>query len=283
MHKLGSRMSGSPWSVAADRLARGIGRLRWLAVFNRSRQLALCDRLLRHHRLAEASLLATVVRWFAPHEGRFHLRVADAALAAGSDAIAHRLLDRLALPHENIPPGASLLLEVIGSIEAPRGYGTIYRNRQHELATPLTRMTLAEVQGAQPLWATVNGSSAAGRYQVIDRTLSSVAADLALDPNALFDARMQDRIGYALLARRGFDRFISGDLPTAEFAIELAREWAAFPVLSPVHGEHRVLEVGETWYAGDGRNRALISPALFTAVLERCRDPALGAGHPTAR
>lgn len=283
MHKLRSPASGAPASNLGGILALGMRRLRWLAVFDLSRQLALCDWLLRRNRLTEASVLASLVRRFAPQEGRFHLRAADAALAAGNDRLAHRLLDRLAVPRDNVPPGAGLLLEVIGAIEAPRGYGTIYGNRQHELATPLTRMTLAEVQGAQPFWATVNGSSAAGRYQVIDRTLATVAADLALDPNAPFDTRMQDRIGYALLARRGFDRFMSGDLPRADFAIELAREWAAFPVLSPVRGEHRLLEAGETWYAGDGRNRALVSPALFIAVLHRCRDPALGAGHPTAR
>lgn len=250
--------------------------MRRLAVLDRSRQLALCDWLLRRRRFAEASGLDTLVRWLAPPEGRFHLRVADAALAEGNLALALRLIDRLAVPRDGIVAGASLLLEVIGAIEAPRGYGTIHGNRQNELAMPLTRRTLAQVQGAQPLWAAAYGSSAAGRYQVIERTLSDLGSRLTLDPNAAFDKQMQDRVGYALLTRRGLDQFLAGDMLLSEFAVELAREWAAFPVLSPVRGEHRLLVTGETWYAGDGRNRALISPALFTAILERC----LGGGRP---
>lgn len=244
-------------------------------------KLALCSWLPARGWFTAAATLATVARLRSPLDGRLHLRVAEAAIGRGKSGLADRLLNGLATPHPGIPRSAGLLLDAIGSIEAPWGYGTIYRNRQHQLATPLTTMSLAEVMTAQPGWAAANGSTAAGRYQVIDRTLAGIAADLALDPAARFDAHLQDRIGYGLLLRRGFDRFIAGDMPLTDFAIELAREWAAFPVLAPVHGAHRQLEPGETWYAGDGRNRALLSPAVFAAVLERCLALAPDAGHPT--
>jgi muramidase (phage lysozyme) len=245
-------------------------------------KLALCSWLLARGWLTAAATLATVARLRSPLDGRLHLRVTEAAIARGKAGLAARLLDGLATQLPGIPRSAALLLAVIGSVEAPGGYGVIYRNRQHQLAASLTTMSLAEVMAAQPGWGAANGSTAAGRYQVIDRTLAGIATDLALDPAARFDEHLQDRIGYGLLLRRGFDRFIARDLPVADFAIELAREWAALPALVPVHGAHRLLAAGETWYAGDGRNRALLSPAVFAAVLERCLALAPDAGLPTA-
>jgi muramidase (phage lysozyme) len=171
--------------------------------------------------------------------------------------------------HPDIPRSAVVLLDFIGQVEAPGGYGVIYSNRQHLLATPLTEMTLGEVQAAQPGWVKANGSSAAGRYQVIAKTLAGLVEELHLDPGRRFDADLQDRLGLALLRRRGFDRFASGELPLPDFALALAKEWAAFPVLSAVRGAHRLLEPGETYYAGDGRNRALIAPPTFLAVLQQ--------------
>ena len=88
-----------------------------------------------------------------------------------------------------------MLLDFIGETEAPGGYGVIYRNRQNLLPVPLTEMTLGEVLAAQPQWKAANGSSAAGRYQVIDKTLLGLAAELGLDPGLRFDAQLQDRLG----------------------------------------------------------------------------------------
>lgn len=187
-------------------------------------------------------------------------------------------MDRLAVGREDgFSRSAALLLEVIGTIEAPRGYEVIFRNRQDQLATPLTAMTLAEVLAAQPGWATTNGSSAAGRYQVIDRTLATISVDLALDPLARYDASLPVRIGYGLLLRRGFDRFISRDLPL-RLRPRTGPRMGRLPVV-PVEGMHRQLEAGETYYAGDGRNRALMSPPLLVAILERCLALAPDAGN----
>lgn len=163
-----------------------------------------------------------------------------------------------------------MLLDFIGETEAPGGYGVIYRNRQNLLPVPLTEMTLGEVLAAQPQWKAANGSSAAGRYQVIDKTLLGLASELGLDPGLRFDAHLQDRLGLALLRRRGFDRFVSGEMALPDFALGLAKEWAAFPVLWAVQGAHRMLEPGETYYAGDRLNRALVKPQAFIAMLQQC-------------
>lgn len=253
--------------AAARLMVTAIGHL----VHDRKRLLAVADRLVSHGRFADAAALADLVRRRTPFDGKLHLHLAEAALLRGDKAGAAELIDRLAIARRGISRSAGLLLEVIGTVEAPRGYGVIFLNRQDRLPTPLPRMRLAEVIAAQAGWAATNGSSAAGRYQVIDRTLITISAELGLDPQSRYDAPLQDRIGHGLLTRRGFERFIARDLSLAAFALELAQEWAAFPVLAQVEGAHRVLEPGETFYAGDGRNRALMSPILFAAILERCR------------
>lgn len=263
-----------PRRWAADTIfglgAAVVGRL----VHDRNRLLAICKWLVAIGRSADAVTIADLARRYAPYDGKLYLYLAEAAITGGDHARVGELIDRLAFGRDGVSRSAGLLLEVIGTIEAPRGYEVIFRNRQDQLATPLTAMTLAEVLAAQPGGATANGSSAAGRYQVIDRTLATISADLALDPLARYDASLQDRIGYGLLLRR--------DLPLAAFALELAREWAAFPVVVPVEGMHRQLEAGETYYAGDGRNRALMSPPLFVAILERCLALAPDSEHPSA-
>lgn len=60
-----------------------------------------------------------------------------------------------------VPTGAAMLLDFIGGIEAPKGYGTIFANKQSKLAKPLTEMTLDEVLVAQKAWSKNHGSSAA--------------------------------------------------------------------------------------------------------------------------
>jgi hypothetical protein len=171
--------------------------------------------------------------------------------------------------NSDVPRGAALLLDFIASIEAPAGYGTIYRNRQHLLARPLTEMTLDEVLAAQPLWTQQSGSSAAGRYQLIRITLGEMMRKLRLSPKRHFDADLQDLLGYALLQRRGYHRFASGVMSRSDFALELAKEWASIPVIEPVQGAHRLLAPGESFYAGDNQNRALATVDILLDLLDR--------------
>ena len=82
-----------------------------------------------------------------------------------------------------------------------------------------------------------------------------------LDPN------LQDRLGYHLLKRRGYEAFADGRLSTEAFALALAQEWASMPVLRACKGAHRTVNRGQSYYAGDGQNRALISPEKFESAL----------------
>lgn len=167
----------------------------------------------------------------------------------------------------NVPTGAQILLDFIGSIEAPNGYGTIYDNKQDKLRKPLTDMTLDEVQAAQGLWSKNHGSSAAGRYQFMRATLKGLIAELGLPGSAKFTADLQDRLGYELLKRRGYINFASGVLPPRPFGNNLAKEWASLPVLQDIQGAKRPVKRGETYYAGDGVNKVLTSPEAVEDIL----------------
>jgi hypothetical protein len=171
----------------------------------------------------------------------------------------------------DVPRGAALLLDFIGNIEAPSGYGTIYRNRQHLLVRPLTEMSLAQVLASQPGWAQESGSSAAGRYQLIQITLREMMRKLRLSARRPYDADLQDLLGYALLQRRGYHRFMGGEMSPNTFALELAKEWASIPVVAPVQGAHRPLVSGESYYSGDNRNCALVAADTVIDLLDRLR------------
>lgn len=179
---------------------------------------------------------------------------------------------------KNVPPGAALLLDFIGDIEAPKGYGTIYANKQGTLPKPLTSMTVDEVIAAGPGWTKAHKSSAAGRYQFMNRTLKDLKKELGLRGGQTFDANLQDRLAYHLLLRRGYATFMAGRLSVPAFGKLLAQEWASLPVLSNTMGSQREVKRGQSYYAGDGLNKSLVKPTAVEAVIARAK--AAGGASP---
>lgn len=182
-----------------------------------------------------------------------------------------------------VPLHAQNLLDFIGDIEAPQGYDTIFGNRQANLPVPLTQMTYGEIVDAQGNWGNKTwvranwghqtASSAAGRYQFMRRTLQDIAKEVrTIDGRTIFSSGLQDRLGYYLLLRRGYADFISGKLNLVQFGLNLAREWASFPVLSATKGEHRDVTRGQSFYAGDGLNKSLVKPEQVEQRLRHVRE-----------
>lgn len=176
----------------------------------------------------------------------------------------------------NVPAGAAMLLDFIAGLETNRqgqaAYETIigYRNEKPgALPRPITRMTLEELLAEQKRWVRnlKAPSGAAGRYQIIRPTLLSLIAELGLPLNATFTPELQDRFGFALLQRRGWNQFAAGTLSLRDFGNRLAREWASFPVLGDQPGAHRQVRRGESYYAGDGINASLTKASNAEAVL----------------
>ncbi|MER9901590.1 peptidoglycan-binding protein [Mesorhizobium sp. M0130] len=178
----------------------------------------------------------------------------------------------------NVPKGAAMLLDFIGSIEAPHGYDTVYGNNQAKLPKPLTKMTIDEVIAAGASWTKRFGSSACGKLQFMKATLQRLKKVLGLTGKELLDGPMQEALGYQLLKERGFAEFIAGRRSRTAFGLALAQEWASFPVLTGTKGAHRKVARGETYYAGDRLNKALLAPERVEAMLDKVR----AAGGATA-
>ncbi len=85
----------------------------------------------------------------------------------------------------------------------------------------------------------------------------------------VFEPALQDRLGLHLLDRRGFASFVSGAISVTEFGRRLAMEWASLPVLAETDGDRRRVKRGQSYYAGDGLNKALVKPDELEAVLRQ--------------
>jgi muramidase (phage lysozyme) len=182
-------------------------------------------------------------------------------------------------PLPSPPAPAKTLLDFLARYEAPQGYDVVYGNRQAGMAKKITQMTINEVIADGPRRTRQYGSSAAGRYQFMQKTLTGLRDTLGLSGGELMGPDMQDRLGYQLLLRRGYKRFMSGTLSIADFGNQIAMEWASFPVLKPVNGKRR----GQSYYAGDGQNHVLVGPEPVEAVLRAMRaEPAVSVADAPA-
>ncbi|RWB64374.1 MAG: hypothetical protein EOQ48_01785 [Mesorhizobium sp.] len=117
-------------------------------------------------------------------------------------------------------------------------------------------------------------SSAVGRYQIIRTTLRDLRRDLGLSGDEVFDRRMQDRLGMALLEKRGLSRWQSGQMSDAAFMNELAKEWASLPTPSgrgAYNGQRAVVSPGGVLTAlgqvkgGKGVQMASLDPSAGVA------------------
>lgn len=161
---------------------------------------------------------------------------------------------------KTVPLPAAKILDFIGSKEAPNGYDTVYGNNQRKLTKQITEMTVDELIANQSGFTRNFGSSASGRYQFMRATLQDLKRTEKLSGREIFTPDLQDRLGFALLKRRKYDQWVSGKINHDQFMIELAKEWASFPVPYDMQGAHRRVRRGETYYAGDKLNKSLVGP-----------------------
>ncbi|MDB5540511.1 MAG: putative transrane protein [Devosia sp.] len=183
----------------------------------------------------------------------------------------------------NAPAGAATLLDFIGRAETGESgreaYDVLVFHQQAKLPKPLTDYTIDELLAAQKVWGstgwTIKGKkhrgSAAGKYQIIRKTLAGLVAQLGIPGSAKFTPDLQDRLGYALLTARGWQAFTSGQITPSAFALALAKEWASMPVLSTLKGAQRTVTRGESYYAGDGVNKSQIEADELEAILASVR------------
>ena len=150
------------------------------------------------------------------------------------------------------PSSEQQILDFIGRYESGGNY-----NRMVGGATaPLTEMTVADVLQFQGQRVAQGQGSAAGKYQIIQRTLQGLVNQGVVSPTDQFNSATQDRLGVALLNQSGYAEFKSGKISKDTFADRLAGVWAALPMAS-----------GQSRYEGQNGNRALVGREEFLGAI----------------
>lgn len=175
------------------------------------------------------------------------------------------------MDHAEIIRRAEPLLALIRKAEARSVYGVVYGGiPAHLRPLNLTSMTVGEVMDWQEemvnKWKVA--STAAGAYQIIRKTLREIHG--VVGRNATFDKKTQDVLGAELLRKRGVIPFLQGKVSTVDMLLPLAQEWASFPVGRDMKGANRSVRRGQSYYAGDGLNKALVSVEDVLAALAAC-------------
>lgn len=150
-------------------------------------------------------------------------------------------------------------LNLMGNLEGPRGFGTVTDFAPALPPAELDEMQIRDVMAWQRTIRSMGAkSSAAGRYQFIYPTLSSVVEEHGISDELVFDSEIQTYLARLLMADCGFYEV---DTPVDHLGNCLAGRWAALPLLQGPGA-------GRSAYDGDGLNRHLVSTAVFRGVLE---------------
>lgn len=179
------------------------------------------------------------------------------------------------------------VLDLIGRYESRGDYEIVYGGiPKASRPAKLTAMTIAQVLDWQRRVVNAgSASSAAGKYQIIRKTLEASVAALSVSSQRLFDKTAQDMLAMHLLRGRGMQRFLDGQIDADDMALGLAKEWASLPVPSAMKGASRQVMAGQSYYAGDGLNKAHATVAEVEQALliarERYRSKATAPQPPT--
>ncbi|MDN5274813.1 MAG: hypothetical protein JWP06_714 [Candidatus Saccharibacteria bacterium] len=149
------------------------------------------------------------------------------------------------------PTTCNQLLHLIASVESKGNYNAYFGHAGNS-SIDFTAMSIADVMKWQSDYVHQGSpSSAVGRYQIMDTTLSGLVKELGVDTHRPFDQATQDRMAVTLIERRGAVSYVNGELTREQFAANLAKEWAALP---RVVGENP----DDSYYASDGLNKSLV-------------------------
>jgi muramidase (phage lysozyme) len=163
--------------------------------------------------------------------------------------------------------GTGQILAIIRRHESGGDYNIVWGgiSAADQPPRPLTQMTIGQVLAWQDSIDRKYNSEAAGAYQILEDTLRGLYASAGLSTSSLFNRENQDRLGVALLERRGLSRYRRGSLNDVQFAQNLAMEWASFP--AQTRDKRGRAATGQSYYAGDGLNASLTSKdAVLSAV-----------------
>ena len=155
---------------------------------------------------------------------------------------------------------SNALLNIIGQAESNGNYNAYYGHASNQ-KIQFASMSLNDVIKWQNTFVK-NGSpsSAVGKYQFIRKTLQDLMRSAGVNGNEIFTQTMQDRLATVLLNRRGLSKYLSGAITKEQFADDLAKEWASLP-----------MDSGQSYYAGDSLNAALVSRSVVLNAIEQLK------------
>lgn len=149
-------------------------------------------------------------------------------------------------------------LDFIAEYESTGNYNAVYGHASNSSNPRLTDMTIDEVLE----WQKSRSYTAAGKYQIIRKTLQGLKNNLDLDGSKKYDEAMQDLLATELLNGRGLQSFLDGNLPREDFAESVSKEWAALPRVKPPNPHL-------SYYDGDGVNAARVDVPTYIAAIDR--------------
>lgn len=156
------------------------------------------------------------------------------------------------------------ILELIGKHESGGDYNNYYGRSKKGENVNFSNMTVDQVLAWQRDHTKNDGyaSSAAGKYQVIQKTLEACKKEMRLTGSEKFDPAMQDKIAIHLMNKRGYQDFLKGSLSAEKFAHNLSQEWASLPKNAS----------GLSYYHGDGLNKAGVGWGEVLASIQGSRN-----------
>lgn len=170
------------------------------------------------------------------------------------------------------------LLDLIGKGESDGNYNAVYGNPGN--TQDLSQYTLDDILKEQQQARSAGAASTAiGKYGFLYKTLLGLKSEMGLSGSEKFNPELQDKLGKALLNRRGLEAYKAGRLSKSAFALALSQEFASLP--NP--------NTGASYYAGDGLNRSRVGKSSvyqamgFTPISyspSATGGAALGFDHP---
>ena len=158
-----------------------------------------------------------------------------------------------------------------GDYEKVVGGATVVQFKGQE--RKLTEMSVGEVLEWGDTRIKEKKGTAAGKYQIINETLRGLVKQGAVSKTEMFTPATQEKLFTSLLPQKAID-YISGKTSGKESEDEailaISKVWAAVPI--PKDIPSRGLKAGQSYYAKDNVNKALMPVDAIRSALQKSRD-----------